>query len=205
MGIAAAAGAALLSIAAAQAQDGAVPELPGAPDPSRVTGGTYTVDPGHTQIIFSYSHFGLTNNLGMMSGATGTLTLDPAAPNDTQLSVDVPVNTIRTTIAKLDEEFQKPNYFDAEQFPTAHFESTSVVADGTSAKISGNLTIRGVTKPAVIDATFFAAGPNPYSKKETISFEGTATINRSEFGLGAAVPMVSDKVELTIVAAFEKQ
>lgn len=203
LGIMAAGGAGLLAVAAAHAQGGA-PELPGQPDPSRVTGGEYSIDGGHTQIVFSYSHFGLTDNIGVLSGASGSLSLDPASPNDAKLTVDVPVNTIRTTIARLDEEFLGPNYFDVEQFPTAHFESTSVVADGESATITGNLTIKGVTKPAVIDAQFFAAGPNPFNKKETVGFTGKAMIKRSEFGLGAAVPMVSDEVELGIMVAFEK-
>jgi polyisoprenoid-binding protein YceI len=200
---AAALGAAALSLGSLQAQD--APTLPGAHDPSRVTGGTYAIDPGHTQVIFSYSHFGLTENVGLASGATGTLTLDPAAPNDAKLSVDVPINTIHTTIARLDEEFQSPSWFDPEQFPTAHFESTSVTVDGNNATIAGNITIKGVTKPAVINAEFFAAGANPFNKRETVSFTGKATIKRSEFGLGVAVPMVSDEVELSIMAAFEKQ
>jgi polyisoprenoid-binding protein YceI len=202
LGIAAIGGAGLLAVAAANAQG--APELPGQPDPSRVTAGDYTIDGGHTQIVFSYSHFGLTDNLGVLSGASGSLSFDPASPNDAKLSVDVPVNTIHTTIAALDKEFVGPNYFDVEQFPTAHFESTSVVADGTSATITGNLTIKGVTKPAVIDAEFFAAGPNPFSKKETVGFTGKAVIKRSEFGLGTFAPMVSDEVELSIMAAFEK-
>ena len=204
LGIVAAGAAGLLAVAAAHAQGGA-PQLPGQPDPSRVTAGDYTIDGGHTQIVFSYSHFGLTDNLGVLSGATGSLSFDPASPDDAKLSVDVPINTVRTTIAALDTEFLSPSFFDVEQFPTAHFESTSVVADGTSATISGNLTIRGVTKPAVIDAEFFAAGPNPFNKKETVSFTGKTVVKRSEFGLGVAVPMVSDEVELGIMAAFEKQ
>lgn len=179
-------------------------EVPGKMDPARVTGGTYAADPGHTQILFSYSHLGFTQNMGLLSGATGTLMLDPKMPSAAKVSIDVPINTLHSTIAKLDEEFQSKMFFDAATFPTAHFESASVTVDGTKATIAGNLTIKGITKPAVIDATFEAAGTNPMSKKETIAFNGAATIKRSDFGLGLYAPLISDAVKLTITAAFEK-
>jgi polyisoprenoid-binding protein YceI len=204
IGIAAAA-ASLLSIAAVTVNaQGGPPQLPGAHDASRVTGGTYTTDPNHSQVLYSYPHFGLTTNMGLLSGATGSLTLDPKAPNDAKLSVDVPIKTIHTTIDALDKELVGPMFFDAEKFPTAHFESTSVAAKGESAKIMGNLTIHGVTKPAEIDATFQSAGANPFSKKETVVFEGMAKIKRSDFGVSQFVPMVSDEITLKIMVAFEK-
>jgi len=203
--LAATAGAALLSVGAVYAQGGGAPQPPGKADPSLVTGGTYSIDGGHSQVLFTYEHFGLTSNMGLASGATGSLTLDPKSPNGAKLSVDVPIASIHTTIDALDKEFQEAAWFNAAQFPTAHFESTKVTANGTSAKIDGNLTIKGVTKPATINATFAATGTNPFSKKENVSFKGTASINRSDFGLGTAVPLVSDKVDLLITAGFEKQ
>ena len=77
--------------------------------------------------------------------------------------------------------------------------------DGTSASITGNLTLNGVTNPVTIDARFTGAGTNPMNKAETIGFEGTTTIQRSDFGVDYAVPMVSDEVMLKITVAFEKQ
>ena len=143
--------------------------------------------------------------MGLLSGATGTLVLDPKDPNAAKLSIDVPIDTIHSTIAGLDSEFVAKMFFDAATYPKAHFESTKVTASGTSAKIEGNMTIHGVTKPAEIDATLLAVGSNPMSKKETIAFEGKATINRADFGVDRFVPMVSNAVDLTITAAFEKQ
>jgi polyisoprenoid-binding protein YceI len=200
----AAAGAAALTFGALHAQGGPAPAL-ATKDASKVTAGTYALDPNHTQVLYTYKHLGLTQNMGLLSGATGTLTLDPKAPNNAKLSVDVPVNTIHTTIARLDEELVSAMFFDAAKFPTAHFESTSVSAKGDSATIQGNLTIHGVTKPATFHATFAAAGANPMSKKESIGFQATATVKRSDFGLGVAVPMVADQVDLTITAGFEKK
>ena len=192
-----------LSIGALHAQGGA-PAL-GTHNPGAVTAGTYALDPNHSQVLYRYLHLGFTENMGLLSGAKGTLVLDPKAPGGSKLSVDVPVNTIHTTITALDNELVGPMFFDAAKFPTAHFESTSVTASGDDATINGNLTIHGVTKPATIHATFVASGANPMSKKATISFRGTATINRADFGLGTAVPMVANQVDLTITAAFEKQ
>lgn len=179
--------------------------LPGAKDATRITAGTYAAEGGHSQVLFAYDHFGFTQNMGLLSGATGTLTLDPKAPEKAAVSVDVPISTIRTTIPKLDEEFLTAGWFDAAKFPTARFVSTSVKVNGTTANISGNLTIKGITKPVVLEAEFTAAGTNPMNKKNTVAFNATTTIKRSEFGLGNYVPMVSDAVELKIVASFEKQ
>jgi len=192
-----------LSVAALHAQG--TPTLPGVHDRARVTAGTYTADPNHTQILYTYGHLGFTNNMGLLSGAKGTLVLDPANPNGAKLSIDVPVSTIHTSIAALDAELVGPMFFDAAKFPNAHFESTSVSANGDNATINGNLTIKGVTKPATIRATFESAGANPMSKRQTISFKGTTTINRADFGLGNAVPMVAAQVDITITTAFEKQ
>ena len=84
----AAAGAAALTFGALHAQQGGPPAL-GTHDASKVTAGTYKADPNHTQILYTYGHLGLTNNMGLLSGANGTLTLDPKAPNNAKLSIDV--------------------------------------------------------------------------------------------------------------------
>jgi polyisoprenoid-binding protein YceI len=201
----AAAGAATLTFGTLHAQQGGPPTPAASNNPAGVTGGTYKADPNHTQVQYTYSHFGLTHNMGLLSGANGTLTLDPKNPNGAKLSVDIPINTIHTTIDALDKELVGPMFFDAAKYPTAHFESTKVTAKGSHATVQGNLTIHGVTKPATIDASFMAVGANPMSKKETVAFKGTATINRSDFGVKQFVPMVSDQVDLLITAAFEKQ
>lgn len=201
----AAAGAATLSFGALYAQQGGPPTPAGSSDPSQVAAGDYKADPNHTQVLYTYTHFGLTHNMGLLSGATGMLALDPKNAANDKVSVDIPINTIHTTIDALDKELVGPMFFDAAQFPTAHFESTKVMAKGNTAEIDGNLTIHGVTKPATINATFLAVGTNPMSKKVGVAFKGAATINRSDFGVKQFVPMVSDQVDLLITAAFEKQ
>jgi polyisoprenoid-binding protein YceI len=99
----------------------------------------------------------------------------------------------------------KPDYFGAKP-ADASFVSTAVKpgADGRSAVIEGKLTMNGATRPVTIAATFTGAGKNPLSGKQTVGFHGTTTIKRSEWGLSGDVPVISDVVELTITAAFEK-
>jgi len=180
---------------------------PGSPDPALVTGGNYVVDSGHTQIFFAYDHMGFSNNMGLISQPTGTLSLDPKNPAAAKVSITVPIQNLRTGIPKLDEHLMTPDFFDSAKFPTATFVSTGVKVDGKSADISGNLTIKGVTKPVVLDATFYGAGKGPpqMGGKENVGFNATALIKRSDFGMGYGVPMVGDEIELKITAAFQKE
>lgn len=183
-----------------------MPAAPGAKDPARVTAGTYTIDPGHTQILFAYDHMGFSNNLGVISESTGTLTLDPKNPAAAKVSVEVPVTNLKTGVAKLDEHLMKPEFFDSAKFPKATFVSTAVKVQGSEAEISGNLTIKGITKPVTLDTEFYGAGKAPamMGGKENVGFVATTTIKRSDFGMGYGVPMVGDAVELKIVVAFQK-
>ncbi|WP_313809331.1 YceI family protein [Sphingobium sp.] len=183
-----------------------MPPAPGAKDPARVTAGTYTIDPGHTQILFAYDHMGFSNNMGVISESTGTLTLDPKNPTAAKVSVEVPVANLRTGVAKLDEHLMKPEFFDSAKFPKATFVSTGVKVQGTEAEISGNLTIKGITKPVTLDAEFYGAGKAPamMGGKENIGFVATTTVKRSDFNMSYGVPMVGDAVELKIVASFQK-
>ncbi|WP_298396226.1 YceI family protein [Sphingobium sp.] len=178
---------------------------PGTKDVAKVTGGAYTVEPTHTQIVFAYDHMGFTNNLGVITQPTGTLTLDKANLSASKVSIELPIANLTTGIPALNEHLAKPEFFDAAKFPTATFVSTSVKPEGaTGATITGNLTIKGITKPVTLDAEFYGAGANPMNKKENIGFIATATVKRSDYGMSMAVPMVADNVELKIIAAFQK-
>jgi polyisoprenoid-binding protein YceI len=184
-----------------------MPAAPGAKDPSRVTGGSYQVDPGHTQVAFAYDHMGFSNNFGIISGPTGTLTLDPKNVAASKVSIEVPIANLRTGIQALDDHLMKPEFFDSAKFPKATFVSTGVKADGAaSAEITGNLTIKGITKPVTLDADFYGAGKAPAMAggKENVGFVATTSVKRSDFNMGYGVPMVGDTIELKIVTAFQK-
>ncbi|MFD1107585.1 YceI family protein [Sphingobium olei] len=199
--------AALVALAGGSALIAQMPtSAPGTKDAAKVTGGSYKVDGGHTQVVFAWDHMGFTNNAGTIAEPTGTLTLDKANPANSKVEVTFQIANLRTGVAKLDEHLLKPDFFDAAKFPTATFVSTSVKPEGaTSAEITGNLTLHGVTKPVTLDAEFYGVGPSPMSKKENIGFVATGTIKRSDFGMGYAVPLVSDAIALKVIAGFEKQ
>ena len=186
------------------------PVVPGAIDATRVTAGTYNTDPGHTLIGWRVSHFVFNYYFGIFGDATGTLTLDPANPNASKVDITIPVSKVTTASAGLTEhllragkEGGKADFFGPAP-SDAKFVSTSVVASGNSAKITGNLTLNGVTKPVVLDTNFSGAGNNPFNKKATVGFHATTTIKRSDFGVTYGIPIVSDDVKLDISVAFEK-
>lgn len=197
---------AALALAAAIPAAAQMPSAPpGSADPRGVTAGTYRIEPNHTQVFFAVDHMGFSLYRGDLSGASGSLTIDPAAPARTTVSVTIPTGSVHTTSAKLDEELVSADWLDAKQFPQATFVSTSVTpGPNNSARVDGNLTLHGVTKPVSMQVRFHGAGANPMSKAPTIGFDGRVAISRSQFGVSKYVPLVSDHVELTIAAAFEK-
>ncbi len=177
--------------------------VPGAPDAARVTAGTYTIEPSHAQVLFTVNHLGFTQYTGQFTNPTGTLTLDPKNPSAAKIDVTFPIKNVSTTVKALDEHLMKPEFFDADKFPEGRFVSTRVVAKGLAATITGNLTLKGVTKPVVLNARFVGAGPAPFGpKKLNIGFSATTSIKRSDFGISYGVPVVSDKVDLVINAGF---
>lgn len=173
---------------------------------SDVKPGVYKIDPNHSQVVFSLSHFGLSNFSGMFSGAAGTLTLDPAKPEATKLDVAVDTRTVYVPVSKLTEELKSTDWFDTAKFPEAKFVATKVTPSGhDEATIDGDLTLHGVTKPVAIKAHFVGSGANPVNKAYTVGFDGRTTIKRTEFGVTKYAPYIGDSVDLVIHAAFELQ
>lgn len=176
-----------------------------AAEASAVKAGTYKADPGHTQVVWTLNHLGISLYRGMFGDIGGTLTIDPAKLDAAAVSVSIPVGKVVTTSQALNDHLGKADFFDVAKFPTATFTSTKVVAKGNSATITGNLTLHGVTKPVVLDAKFTGMADHPMSKKPNIGFEASTKIKLKDFGMGKYVPMLSDDVDLWITAAFERQ
>jgi polyisoprenoid-binding protein YceI len=185
---------------------------PGSANPAAVTGGTYKADPDHTLVMWTVDHLGFTPYTGIFGSVTGTLALDPKNPSAAKVDVTIPVSKVTTASAGLTEHLLragkdggKPDFFGANP-ADARFVSTSVAANGQKARITGNLTLNGVTKPVTLDATFYGAGKMPAEMggKENIGFRATTKIKRSDFGVTMGIPLVSDEVALEIAAAFQK-
>lgn len=186
----------------AVAQIASAPQMPGKPT-AKVAAGTYQVDAAHTQVTWTVNHMGFSMLQGQFGASEGSITIDPAKLAQTKVDVTFPVDQLSVTSAKFAEHLKSKDFFDASANPTARFVSTAVVPQGANrARLNGNLTIKGITKPVSLDVTFVGAGANPMSKKTNFGFTGTGTIKRSDFGLGMAAPIVSDQVKLTVNAAF---
>ena len=161
----------------------------------------YTLDPTHTSVTFQYTHFGYSHPTGKFMNAKGSVTLDDAHPANSSVEVSFAIDGVNTGVPALDEHLKSADFFDAAQFPTASFKSTRVEPTGPdTAKVTGDLTIHGVTKPVVLNVKLNKEAVNPMSNKKAVGFTATATINRSDFGMNKYVPMVSDQVDLYIEA-----
>ncbi|MBV8683740.1 MAG: polyisoprenoid-binding protein [Caulobacteraceae bacterium] len=200
------AGAATALLALTAASPIALAQQVSSPDPHAVKAGTYKVEPYHTQVSFSISHFGFTDFYGLFSGASGTLQLDPSTPSASKLEVSIPVTSILTTVPVLDNELKNAQWFDVAKYPTATFNSTKVVRTGNdTATVTGDLTLHGVTKQETLQVRLVGSGVNPLDKSFTVGFEAVGTIKRSDFGVTQYVPLVGDDVALKIAGAFVRQ
>jgi polyisoprenoid-binding protein YceI len=171
-----------------------------------IQAGTYTIDTKETLVRYGVNHMGFTEYWGTFPGATGTLTIDPKALASATLDVKVPIATVETTNRELDGELFSDEFFDAEKCPTMHFVSTEVIPTGSkTARVTGHLTMHGITKQTVLEVTLIGAGPNYFTKVYTIGFKGEGRVKRSDFGMGKYVPIVSDETTITISVAFEKK
>jgi polyisoprenoid-binding protein YceI len=186
--------------------------VPGSRNVAAVSGGTYDVDPGHTLVTWTLDHMGFSPYTGIFGNVTGTLVLDPKRPNQARVDVRIPVLKVVTASAGLTEHLlrpgkdgAKPDFFGPNP-GEARFVSSAVVATGQKARIRGQLTLNGVTKPVTLDATFYGAGKTPAAMggQENVGFRATGTIMRSQFGLTTGIPLVGDQVRLDISAAFTK-
>ncbi|WCE05056.1 YceI family protein [Pseudoxanthomonas sp. JBR18] len=160
---------------------------------------TYKLDPTHTDVIATWNHFGFSNPSAHFGQADGSLTYDPANVAASSVEVTFPLAGLDSFVPKLDEHLRGSDFFDAAKYPTATFKSTKVQSLGSNKlKVTGNLTIKGITKPVVLDVTLNKAAEHPMKKTQSIGFDATGTVKRSDFGVGAYAPMVSDEVKLHI-------
>lgn len=173
-------------------------------DPSEVRSGQYVLDPAHGKITWSISHLGYSTYIGQFSDVQGTLSLDSANPAQSSLDVTVDMDSAGTFHPQLDVHLKHEDFFHTEKFPTASFKSTAVrVVDTNKAEITGDLTLRGVTRPVVVEAVFNQAGVNPLDKIYSVGFDGTAVIKRSDFGIEYGLPLLGDEVTLQIEGEFK--
>ncbi|WP_373974744.1 YceI family protein [Chitinibacter sp. SCUT-21] len=159
---------------------------------------TYNVDPSHTYASFEINHLGFSTQRGSFQKTDGVITLDQEKKTG---SVDITIDTasLNTGWAARDKHLTSEDFFNVGKFPTMTFKSKSFKFDGDKlSSVSGDFTLLGVTKPLTLNVSAFKCAPHPMSKKPTCGADAVATIKRSEFGMAAYVPAVSDEVTLRI-------
>ncbi|ARE38470.1 Protein yceI precursor [Rhodovulum sp. P5] len=182
------------AIAAACATALGAGTLPAAAEPE-----TYVLDSGHSQVLFSYQHLGFSTTWGIFSGWEGEISFDPDEPEASTVEVSIPTREMFTGWEARYTHFMTDDFFGAEENEMISFASTGIEVTGDStALITGDLTVNGITKPVVLEAELTQAGTHPMEDKPWLGFHATTTLKRSGFGMGAYAPAVSDDVNVEI-------
>lgn len=160
---------------------------------------TYKIDPTHTDVVATWDHFGFSTPAAHFGKVDGTITYDPANVAASSVQVTLPLSGLESHVPALNDHMRSADMFDAEKYPTITFRSTAVKAAGENRlAVTGDLTIRGVTRQVVLDVVINKVGEHPMRKVPTVGFNASTTIKRSDFGINYALPAVSDEVKISI-------
>ena len=164
-----------------------------------------SIDPSHTAVIFSWNHRGFSHPVARLEKVHGTVFLDRSDLTKSSVSVTLPLDGLRTGDDFLDRRLKGAEFFDTGKYPAITFSSTKIEAVGTNAlKLTGDLSVHGVTKSVVLDATInkINGGANT---KMIAGFDAVVMLRRSDFGVSRYVPMTSDElsVHITLEAVEE--
>jgi polyisoprenoid-binding protein YceI len=162
----------------------------------------YDVDASHSGVVFGWNHFGFSNPSARFDKIEGSLQLDKADITKSTVSISLPLASIDTGVPKLDEELKGPDFFDSAKYPVITFKSSKVEKSGENGlKVTGELTVHGVTKTVTLDGKVNKIGVFEIPgviKAPTAGFDATTTIKRSDFGVTKYLPAVSDEVPVHI-------
>lgn len=164
---------------------------------------TYTIDPAHSFVHFSWNHFGFSAPAADFTELKGSIVGNFDSPAKSTVEVVMPVSGLDTNVPALNKHLlESGEFFKAKEFPVVTFKSTgiqNVDADKKNFQLSGDLTINGISKPVVMNATVNKVGPHPmHGNAEAAGFSAKTTIKRSDFGMGQFVPMVGDDLDVFI-------
>ena len=153
----------------------------------------------HYYAGFQISHLGFSIMHGRFDDMDGTIEYDPANPAASKVSVTIQSGSVNTNHKKRDAHLASPDFFNAGEFPEITFVSTKVEpgSNGT-AKVTGDLTIVGITKSVTLDARMINVGPHPFNKAPIAAWSARGTIKRSDFGIKYGLPVIGDEVTLLL-------
>jgi polyisoprenoid-binding protein YceI len=162
----------------------------------------FVIDPVHTNILFIADHLGYSRMIGQFQEFSGEFTFDGQTVENSAVSVTIRTASVDTDDQARDDHLRSPDFFNAAEFPEMSFASTAIERTGDkTGKITGDLTLLGVTKPVTLEVTFNQKAPHPlpqYSGVEVAGFSATTTIKRSDFGMSTFVPAIGDEIEIIL-------
>lgn len=169
---------------------------------------TWKVDKAHAQLKFDVQHMGLSTVSGSFTDFDATITAEKPDFSDAKFELTAQATSINTGVGQRDDHLRSPDFFDVAANPTITFKSTSLkkVSEGKY-KVTGDLTLHGVTKPVTLDLWYRATATSPMTKKPVAGFRVTGTIKRSDFNFGTKFPAaaLSEEVAITADGEFNKQ
>ncbi|SHL73734.1 YceI family protein [Roseibium suaedae] len=155
----------------------------------------YGFDKSHAILEFSYNHLGYSTTQGVFRNWDGELKVDQDTPSNSSVNFTIDVTSMDTFWDERNKHFLSADFFDVEKFPKATFTSTSVEKTGDNTlKVTGDLTIKDITKPVTLDVTVTQMGEHPMAKVPAAGFDVTGVIKRSDYGMDMYVPYVGDEV-----------
>ncbi len=175
---------------------------------------TWTLDKDHTEVRFTWDHLGMSRQGGRFRDVSGTVEFDPEKLEAGSVEVSIPLASISTGIAKLDEHLIKTkDFFDAADFPQITFKSTGVKPKSDrTLDVNGDLTINGITRPVTLDVVWTFTGDHPmasinptFAGLQVSGFSATTQILRSDWGIKRTIPYISDEIRITIETEMHRQ
>jgi polyisoprenoid-binding protein YceI len=166
---------------------------------------SWRIDPAHSAAQFAVRHLGISTVRGEFRKVSGSASYDPADPSKTSLEATIDATTVDTRVDMRDNDLRSPNFLDVQKYPTITFKSKRAEAAGAGKlKLTGDLTIHGVTKEVVLDVDGPTAPVKDPRGNVHVGASGTTTINRKDFGVNGAPGMVGDEISITIDAELIK-
>ena len=164
---------------------------------------TYQLEKTHVDLLFGINHAGFSQKHGSFRELDATLVYDAQKPEGSEVKVTVKTDSLDTAFPARDKDVKGPMFLDTAKYPEMSFNSSRVTRSGEKTlRVEGNLTLHGVTRPLVLEATLNQLGPNPFDKRPTVGFSATGTLKRSDFGIATYIPVIGDVVTITIDAEF---
>lgn len=165
----------------------------------------YNFDQSHTVVSFGWNHLGFSNPTARLTDFTGGVAIDESDLAQSVVQLDFRVVDIDPGHGEFFKHLMSEDFFNAKQYPTGKFISTSITKTGDSTfKVVGDLTLHGQTHPVTLDATLNKQGKHPFADKYVMGFDASGTLKRSQWGLDKYVPAVSDEISLEITTELTK-